>query len=228
MFGYHGNVCKIDRLNFFHRPCVDSIQPYLHFDTKNTIPLWLTFGYKLYFTCFGGFEDLVTQPINTLQMRYRGKIFLFLVVITPKKLSHGLVLSILTTCTSLWGIWNNKLTPSLLLFGQKTPPPSFGARNLCRFWCLYARIVAIIYPKCCHGNKNSTKMGLFHDLIQFCFPFLCNLGRFILKTGLIFILIKKFASPYGLSQLSFNVWLVFDRKPHISLGTPRIWGLPLK
>lgn len=171
MFGYHGNVCKIDRLNFFHRPCVDSIQPYLHFDTKNTIPLWLTFGYKLYFTCFGGFEDLVTQPINTLQMRYRGKIFLFLVVITPKKLSHGLVLSILTTCTSLWGIWNNKLTPSLLVLGQKTPPPLLEQETCAVFGAYMPELLPLYTRNVAMVTKTPQKWVFFMISYSFAFHF---------------------------------------------------------
>ena len=84
MFGYHGNVCKIDRLNFFHMPCVDSTQSYLHFDTKQPYFYGLLLDTSSIFSCLGGFEDLVTQLINTLQMRYRGRIFLFLVVVTPQ------------------------------------------------------------------------------------------------------------------------------------------------
>ena len=126
MFGYHGNVCKIVRLNFFHRPCVGSTHSYLHFDTKYTIPLWVSFGYKLHFSCFGHFEDLVTQPINTLQMTYHGKTFLFLVVIAQKQLSYGLVVSISITSTSLWGICNNILPPPYCYLGKNAPPPLLG------------------------------------------------------------------------------------------------------
>ena len=122
MFGYHGNVCKIVRLNFFHRLCVGSTHSYLQFDTKNTIPLWVSFGYKLHFSCSGHFEHLVIQPINTLQMTYHGKTFLFLVVIAQKQLSYGLVVSISITSTSLWGICNNILPPPYCYLGKNAPP----------------------------------------------------------------------------------------------------------
>ena len=55
-------------------------------------------------------------------MRCRGGIFLFLVVVTPKKLSYGLVLSKSTTSTSFLGICNNELTPPYCYLGKKRPP----------------------------------------------------------------------------------------------------------
>ena len=129
-------------------------------------------------------------------MRCRGGIFLFLVVVTPKKLSYGLVLSKSTTSTSLLGICNNELTPPFCYLGKKRPPPLFRSK----------KSVLFLGPMClkyCHGNHKPPKTGLLHDLIQFGLSFLCYSGRFCIENWPNFHFNKKIAPLYGLSKLSF-------------------------
>ena len=56
MFGYHGNMRKIDRLNLFHLSCVDSTQSYLHFDTKQPYFYSFLLDTSSIFSWLGGFE----------------------------------------------------------------------------------------------------------------------------------------------------------------------------
>ena len=113
------------------------------------------------------------------------------------------------------------MTPPYCYLGKKRPPPYFGARNMCCFWCLYAWNIAMV-------TTNPPKRAFYMISYSLAFHFCVIQAVFVLKTGLIFIWIKKLLLYMVYPNWVFNVWLVFDRKPHISFGTPRIWGLPLK
>ena len=83
-----------------------------------------------------------------------------------------------------------------VIWAKNAPPPLFWGKKHVLFW-VYIRL------KCCHGNQNSPKTGLFHDLIHFGLPFLSYLGRFYIENWPNFHFDKKICSSIWFTRTEF-------------------------